>query len=175
MQQLKKNILGLTLGSLLIVFAIPQESAAQFAIGPHLGLNTDGGDVIIGLAAQFGIETSNDFYFLANPGFDYYLFQDNVNQSRLNLDALYPIDAGDLALGFGGGLAFQFLRLDLPEDVAQGIIEENDVNLGLNLKANAGFPLADTDFMLMLDVNLGIFNGGNDFTLRPGIVYRSRR
>ena len=175
MQRFTKNILAIALGSLLTVFALPQNSAAQFKIGPHLGINTDGGDVIIGLSAQLGIETSNDFYFLANPGFDYYLFQDNVNQSRLNLDVLYPVDAGDLELGFGGGLAFQFLRLDIPEEIAQGIIDETDVNLGLNLKANGAFPLAETDFMLMLDATLGIFNGGNDFTLRPGIVYRSRR
>jgi len=142
--------------------AVPAQ--AQFLIGPHAGFNLDSNDLAIGASAQFDLAVG-DYELVANPNVDLYLFEDNVNRTRLNLDVLYPFGLESLIPYVGAGLLLEFVTFDLPDGVSG---DEDETNLGLNLKGGALLELEDSPFMPFAEVTAIV---GGSIALRGGIMF----
>lgn len=150
----------LTLLSLLVLMAVPAQ--AQFLIGPHAGFNLDSNDLAIGASAQFDLAIG-DYELVANPNVDLYLFEDNVNRTRLNLDVLYPFGLESLIPYVGAGLLLEFVTIDI-----DGVGDADETNLGLNLKGGALLELEDSPFMPFAEVTAIV---GGSIALRGGIMF----
>ncbi|MEM6648475.1 MAG: hypothetical protein AAF730_19695 [Bacteroidota bacterium] len=147
----------LTLLSLLVLVAVPAQ--AQFLIGPHAGFNLDSSDLAVGASAQFDLNIG-DYELVGNPNVDFYLFENDINRTRLNLDVLYPFGLQSLVPYLGAGLLIEF--------ESEENSDADETNLGLNLKAGALLELEDSPFMPFAELTAIV---GGSLALRGGIMF----
>lgn len=164
-----KRILLLSAGLLCLAFSTPNSAQAQFLIGPHLGFNLDGSDLLIGGNAKFPL-TLGEYALVGNPGVDFYFFDQDVTTARFNLDLLYPFGTSQsFAPYVGAGLLIQYTSFDLPENAPREL-ESTDTDLGLNFKIGTSFAVGDLPFLPFVEGHFAIKNN-SDFAIRTGILF----
>jgi len=166
---MKRNLL--LSASVLLLFALstPPTAQAQFQIGPHLGFNLDGSDLLVGANAKFPVNIG-EYALIGNPGVDFYFFDEDVTTARFNIDVLYPFSrAQSFAPYVGAGLLIQYTSFDLPDNAPRGL-ESTDTDIGLNFKIGTSFSAGDAPFLPFVEGHFAVKNN-SDFAIRAGILF----
>jgi hypothetical protein len=123
--------------ALLLAFALPLASQAQWRLGTHAGYDVDVKEILIGVNAQFTIPGAaiSGVPLQFNPGFDFYPgVGDGVSYWSADMDAHYPIQARGFNPFVGGGLYMSRASVD-----AGTLGSFSDTNMGVNLMGGAEF------------------------------------
>jgi opacity protein-like surface antigen len=153
--------------ALLLAFALPLASQAQWRLGANAGYDVDIKDFLIGVNAQFTIPGAAiaGVPLQFSPGFDFYPgVGSGVTYWIADMDAHYPIQARGLNPFIGGGLYMSRASVD-----AGTLGSISDTNLGLNLMGGAEFgthetirPYAEGKFRL---------GSGSSFIIKGGLSF----
>lgn len=167
MKLLRLSLLCAALG--VLVFTT-NTASAQIRIGSQIAFNFDGSDVGIGANAHVGFSAGGK-QLLANPSVDFFLFNDNVSITRINLDVAYPIDAGESFTPYvGAGLLVQRISIEAPAIVVPGV-DYNDTDFGLNFFFGAFFMAVDSPIRPFARVSANV-GAGTGVSAQAGASFR---
>lgn len=137
---------------------------AQWALGPHVGLNLDNDEFLLGGTARIPLASSP---IVLNPGIELYPGIDDtgggLSRSRfvLNLDAQYEFDTESLRPYAGGGISWSRESTDT---------QDASTDFALNLKggllfnwSGSGTPYAEA--------LLNVFGGSEALILKAGFLF----
>lgn len=111
----KRALFAISCLSFLFVAASPS-AQAQPAAGPQIGYDTESESLGLGISGIFDIGLSEDLSIQGNPGFTYYLVEDQVTLFTVDFNAQYPFEMSGSILPFiGAGLGLQRWSVDVPE------------------------------------------------------------
>lgn len=133
--------------ALFLAVAFPLTSQAQmesesaFKIGPRITLSLGdisdayGGDLAIGADARYRFA---EFPIQGNAAFDFYFADEDITVFTIDVNAVYPIDAGEAFSPYvGAGLGYTNISVDVETDF--GRFSGDATDTGLNLVGGAEF------------------------------------
>lgn len=134
-------------GFLVFVLAFPITSQAQmesestFKIGPRVTLSLGdisdayGGDFAIGADARYRFAEAP---IQGNAALDFYFADEDITVFTIDVNAVYPIDAGEAFSPYvGAGLGYTNITVDVETDF--GSFSGDATDTGLNLVGGAEF------------------------------------
>ncbi|MBO6575629.1 MAG: hypothetical protein JJ896_11550 [Rhodothermales bacterium] len=156
---------------LLLIFFVaaftPSDAFAQPRLGVHVGLNTEGTDLLLGGQAQFGIDLG-ERSGMGQLGFEIYPFIDGAFLSRINANVLFNlIESAGAEIYGGGGLMIGLTRFDEP--LPNG--DETDSDIGFNILGGVVLSGADRNYRPFIELNQTV-GGGTDFAIRGGVFFK---
>ncbi len=140
-----------------LVAAPPAQAQAPWELGPHLGVNLDNDEIILGAAARIHLSS---LPITLNPGIEFYPGVDPGSLFVLNFDVQYELDAESVAPYVGGGISW----------ARRGGAGGSSSDAGLNLKGGVVFnPSSRT--RPYADVVLNFANSNEALVFRGGVLF----
>ena len=144
---------------LALVVAPPAQAQTPWEVGPHVGVNLDNDEILVGAVARIHLSS---LPITLNPGFEFYPGFDPGSLFVLNFDVQYQLDAESVEPYVGGGISW----------ARKGATNGSSSDAGLNLKGGVMFnPSSRTKPYVEAVVNFAsgndklIFRGGFLFTI----------
>lgn len=142
-----------------LVAAPPAQAQSPWQVGPHLGVNLDNDELLLGAAGRLHLSS---LPITLNPGFEFYPGVDPGSLFVLNFDVQYQLEAEDLEPYVGGGISVDRISI-------AGV---SDWDAGLNIKGGVSFnpnsrtqPYVEAVLNFARDNEALIFKGGFLFTI----------
>ena len=142
-----------------LVVAPPAQAQTPWEVGPHVGVNLDNDELLVGAVARIHLSS---LPITLNPGFEFYPGFDPGSLFVLNFDVQYQLDAESVEPYVGGGISW----------ARKGAAGGSSSDAGLNLKGGVMFsPSSRTQPYVEAVVNFAnndealIFRGGFLFTI----------
>ena len=146
-----------------LVAAPPAQAQSPWEIGPHLGVNLDNDEFLVGAAARFHLES---LPITLNPGLEFYPGLDDAGgRSRslfvLNFDVQYQLEAASVEPYVGGGISWARLS-------TEGRAGTSD--LDLNVKGGLLFNPANRT-QPYVEAALNFADGNASLIFRGGLLF----
>lgn len=144
-------------------------AAAQFQIGPQIGLDFDNSDFFFGANAVFDLPWElGDETLDGNPEIYFYLLEDRPGFSQsftlIALNALYPLGLDFANAYVGGGLLIGIFRAEFDQSLSKGAGgfdgSLDDTDVGLNTKFGVEFGKEYDKYAPWVEAGLHIRDGG---------------
>ena len=140
-----------------LVAAPPAQAQTPWEIGPHLGVNLDNNEILVGAIARIHLSS---LPITLNPGIEFYPGVDPGSLFALNFDVQYQLEAETVEPYVGGGIAW----------LRTGGTLGSSSDIGLNLKGGLVFnPASRTQ--PYVDAALTFANGDEALIFRGGVLF----
>ena len=145
---------------LALVVAPPAQAQTPWEVGPHVGVNLDNDEILVGAVARIHLSS---LPITLNPGFEFYPGFDPGSLFVLNFDVQYQLDAESVEPYVGAGISW----------AREGAASGSKSDAGLNLKGGVMFnPSSRTKPYVEAVLNFAsgnnealVFRGGFLFTI----------